>query len=532
MSTTFNEVAQSIISESIKSAVFIDDKIPSLFSDEDDTEEVCKPLYDSFRENHCSLDFFKFNESWKDSTKLLFDRKDLLILDWELNNTEPLYLSSLGIVDKAVETDNLHFVCIYSLTKNVIADIFYKILAYYSGNNSEVLSIKKELTSIIEDDWGMDSETLFNDIKSMIKELTLGSIDDIKQWNINFQKKFGSNYSEFRKFLTEKLPKNKQYCEISKFGFIINDELNYRDEYKENIYIKCNVGKNYLQINNTYFSVFKKGATQADNLYNQFCNAIIDANENFLTLLSLEIKNKVLNRSAFIGKELSNIKEKAFFHHMENVEPETAFKEYLIELWKNYHTGFLYVEEPTLFNVLDDYKTNRKDSKTVPNDDLAKLNYFYNICHNTKENRNIGFGDCFKIEKENSNEYLLCITPHCDCLHPKEKIKGFYFFVKGNKIDTKEGLSISDTGYVSFLKEDENIICIKWDNKFTEIKPFTLHLCEKQRKISQTQAIIYGNDVCDFSFIGTIKENYAQRIANKAFSYPMRVGISFVKNEK
>ena len=30
-------------------------------------------------------------------------------------------------------------------------------------------------------------------------------------------------------------------------------------------------------------------------------------------------------------------------------------------------------------------------------------------------------------------------------------------------------------------------------------------------------------------YITTIRQNYAQRIANHAFSYPLRVGVDFVK---
>ena len=37
---------------------------------------------------------------------------------------------------------------------------------------------------------------------------------------------------------------------------------------------------------------------------------------------------------------------------------------------------------------------------------------------------------------------------------------------------------------------------------------------------------------CLFEYVTTIKQNYAQRIANHAFSHPVRVGIDFIKKEK
>lgn len=210
---------------------------------------------------------------------------------------------------------------------------------------------------------------------------------------------------------------------------------------------------------------------------------------------------------------------------MDTIEPETAFDEYLIELWKNYNTDFLYTDKPMIFNTLSDYKKTKGTEDDVDNNDLAKLNYHYNIHHSRSSDRNISFGDMFKIDKEGNNEYVLCITPHCDCLRP-DKINGLYYFVKGHKTSIDRGLSDSDSGYFSFIREKDDIVCVEWTTK-----PFTLYLCENQRNISKVNSIVFGADIYDFLFVGTIKENYTQRVTNKAFSNPIRVGISFVRRE-
>lgn len=523
---SFKSVAQSIVNESIKSAIFIDDKLPGLFKSEDDKEALCKPMYDSFQENQCSLDFFKFDKSWEEKSKLLFERKDLVVLDWELDSQIPTYNSTLEIIDKAVSTDNLHFVCIYSLTPNALDEIYYKILAYYSGNKKEesIASIQR-IKQYTEDDLGENGDDIFPKLKDLVKQLTLRSIDD-KSFNQEFSKLFSKNQGKIRSLISEIFPSNSIFNSIFRFGFALNEEYCYREEFKY-VYLICDPQNNYLQINNTLFAVFEKGKHNASDLYNHFCNTIINSNENFLTLMSLEIRNKVFERSSFIGKELSKIKEKALFHHMETIEPDTEFEEYLIELWKNYNTGFLYTEKPSIFTVLEDYKKTKGDRADIDKDDLAKLNYHYNIHHNRILDRNVSFGDLFKISKDKSgnDEYLLCITPHCDCLRP-DKINGFYYFVKGQKTSIERGLAISDSGYFSFIKENDDIICIEW-----VVKPFTIYLCEKQRNISNVNTIVFGEDVYEFNFLGTIKENYTQRVTNKAFSNPMRVGISFARKE-
>lgn len=521
---SFQYVAQSIVNESIKSAIFIDDKLPGLFKSEDDEEALCQPMYESFQEHQCSLDFFKFDKSWGEKSKLIFERKDLVVLDWELDNEVPAYNSTLKIIDKAVNTDNLHFVCIYSLTPNAIDEIYYKILAYYSGNKSEESTTDvRNIITHAEDELGENGDEIFPRLKDLVKQLTLRAITD-SSFNQEFSKLFGKNQGKIRSLVSKLFPSNRIFDSISRFGFALNEEYCYRREFK-NVYLICDPQNNYLQINNTLFAVFEKGKHNASELYNHFCRAIINSNENFLTLMSLEIRNKVFERSSFIGKELSKIKEKALFHHMETIEPDTEFEEYLIELWKNYNTGFLYTEKPSIFAVLEDYKRTRGDAENIDNDDLAKLNYHYNIHHNRILDRNVSFGDLFKINKGGNDEYLLCITPHCDCLRP-DKINGFYYFVKGQKISIERGLAISDSGYFSFIKEGDNIFCIEWI-----VKPFTIYLCEKQRNISNVTTVVFGEGVYDFNFLCTIKENYTQRITNKAFSNPMRVGISFARKE-
>ena len=124
----------------------------------------------------------------------------------------------------------------------------------------------------------------------------------------------------------------------------------------------------------------------------------------------------------------------------------------------------------------------------------------------------------------------------CDCIRPNEKINNTFFFAKGKLIKPSKILNIAETGFVSFLDEKNAVI---WDSnngddgKVSYIKPicFTIpNSLIEDRKIKAFQLDKTGNRIeCDFQYITTIKQNYAQRIANHAFAYPIRVGVDFVK---
>lgn len=70
----------------------------------------------------------------------------------------------------------------------------------------------------------------------------------------------------------------------------------------------------------------------------------------------MEMRNKLMSKSSLIGKGLSRINESAFFHHKQTIVPNEAFDEFLIELWENYNTAWLYKEKSSLLAAIDDYQ--------------------------------------------------------------------------------------------------------------------------------------------------------------------------------
>lgn len=86
---SFDSVATTIIQDSIKSAVFIDDKVLLPFEKEKEGLFNHRDMYSTFRDRKCSLTFYRFEKNWQEKENFLFDNRDLLVLDWQLTDNEP-----------------------------------------------------------------------------------------------------------------------------------------------------------------------------------------------------------------------------------------------------------------------------------------------------------------------------------------------------------------------------------------------------------------------------------------------------------
>ena len=109
-------------------------------------------------------------------------------------------------------------------------------------------------------------------------------------------------------------------------------------------------------------------------------------------------------------------------------------------------------------------------------------------------------------------------------MYPEEKLNNNLYFVEGHKNNLKKCLEEGDSGFNSFIKKDKNpeIIPIKWKNK-----PYTIYISSDQNNINKDIEIEIGRKQYKMKYLCTLKDNYVQRITNKAFSYPLRVGIFF-----
>ncbi len=555
----YHDVASEIIRKSINSVMFIDDDLSEPFAIDIKGVDLSKGIYESFKNEGCSVDFYKFQnyENWQKKSHYTLASRDMLILDWQLSKTPPEHSPTLAIISEAVKRNNLHFLCIYTETEiSSFPNIIYDINSYFSKFDlQEIENDISSLTQSLSDEGFNFSEVFTQEVSGLLKEMVLDRKNSGKTFAIAKSKlEANSNKEASKKILDHLLQRIKDgvypslpysFCAI---GIKLNNaaiEIEKTINPKE---IRNYVSDNFLIVNHTIILITNKKEIKPNDLYKKFKEALISDSGNFLTLMGLEMRNLFRESSSFIGKDIDSINELAFFHHKDKSIPSEAFYDFLRELWKSQSSSFLYndANQPKIFGVLEDYKsTNEIDKKmeeflsssTQYEQPLSKLNYYYNILRTDRKiNDQIRFGDIFKLTSEKSedmHQYLLCITAHCDCLYAKDKINNMFYFVKGSKGNLESALKEGDTAFNSYIANNNSIEVINW---FT--KPFTLFIPEDRNNISQDIEITLGNDKKVLKFHSTLKENYAQRIANSAFIYPLHVGIfyadtkSLAKGEK
>jgi hypothetical protein len=540
---SFNTVANQIIQNSIVSSLYIDDKVVEPFetvtAGNTNYFEVSKGLYSSFKEKNKSLDFYKFelDKNWKDEADYIFKNRDLLVLDWQLDDSKELrQKDTLEILKTAVETDSLHFISIYTATeRRHFTEIFFIIKAYFeSGYNAETKGIYDKLISDLDAE---GIETAFiKKLSGKFKEIaiTVDNKEILAELKEIFKSELKDKYRLFAKCLREINPDTSKACEI--FGYCINDE-GYNTELKNVFSLNFSFIKdNFIVINHTIIQLTNKSNPKPTEHFSFFSEALLNVCGNLLTLTSLEIRNLLRDSSGFIGKDADSINEAALFHHQSQKE---NFFEFIVDIWKSHTLSFVDYNSDIL-NTLnekfwEEYKTENKISEKIEllkteeqqfYTELAKLNIYYNSLHLSKSATDrIKFGDVFMGLDEQgkpNGKYWLNISAHCDCLSPEDNLKNNFYFIAGSKNDLKASLTDGDGGFNSYLKVGNDILSLKWTNR-----PIVLNIQNSRMSNYAVKATDGRLKELALLYISTLKENYTQRMANNSFSFAMRVGIDF-----
>ena len=549
----FADVATQIIKDSIKSVVYIDEKAREAFRPKTegavvDEEIKSEELYTNFKENGISLSVHRFlpsdvaNEGLKN---YLFEDRDLVLLDWRLvGETGEDY--ALNLLSDIVQRAHIHFCSIYTSVDKK-ENVFENILSYFSQTTElEYEEIKFQLAGY-EDD--------------IIKLLP-----EIKAISFNrFDKTGGQLFASLFRANTELVNHIHSVAkEANKKLSLIKVSIAFDDTCKSAIPLVCPSSISHEQylmvINSTIITIINKTETKPNQIIGTFSKQVYSSSDSFTKLLGVEMQNIFSKSGSFIDSQSISISKNALLHHRKEIkdDPETVdyhdeiFNETIKKILVEHANQKLQPESLSLLSsaVLDELSENaNKPSK----DELLGLNTFYNSIKLDSSNKRLDFGDVFELKTENDIEYYLCITALCDCIRPS-KNKWQFYFVKGSSILPSKALMLGDTAFVSYVSTEKIINWTSLENidrddplysekldsfryKPVYSKPLQF-LVEKpeirngELKMWKTiQDSLKNADIqyLDLKYLTTIKENYTQRIANHAFTHPVRVGVDFVK---
>lgn len=545
---SLNQVTGEIIKNSIRSAICIDNEYASAYCKPEDIEkyklnfdEPAK-LYASFREDgHCDLDVYQFvdlDTSWK---QYMLSNKDLMILDWELDSGQK-YDSTLHILKEVIESRKIPFVVIYtntedldSVTKAIIKN-FNPITVTNREEILEKLRNKFKRLSDLGDDVPVEeffddhendfyeffkfyapaqrAETKDRIIKSFVEKL------DIKD-NV---KDRVETYIEG--LLAAESTSSDAFMNLCLAG--LSDNRNGSSYPIERI----EISNHAIRINGVLLLVYHKSSQgdgiKPEKLFETFSEAIINNPHNYLNVLSLEIKDNLREQFSSIGTKFAQVDERAFLFHANNYRNEdgkfntASINSFIIKswVWELEHlksdtipTSLAYIGE-RYSEYEKEFNGINQESKELLSDIVKYASYVSNSVIKN-ETRALRFGDLFINEP---NEFFLCITPHCDCVRPQEKLKNNFYFIKGSiDEDDHNALQKAENGFYSFIHFNNKTYSIKW-----RCKPFTLYIANNN--VGQLN-IDYCGVSKSVKYVATLKENYAQRIANESFGYGYRVGI-------
>lgn len=569
---SFQEVAREIIKKSIRSAVCIDDIFVEPYMEDEIIDSLQKDLesqgmsldfntpaslYKSFRKDgDCDLDIYHFKsieESWH--PEYILNNKDLVILDWELEG-KGNFESTLIILRKIIDDDKIPFVIVYTQKPiEEFPEISKALISNFNIIKEEDVSEVRDLffdqfnTHFIkissDESWNDDEVELFWD-KVQIKSLLLEYVLIPSKRKVSLDRLFSSMVEEFNIKVAESLEKkfktvlkntfNEDYYEgIEKLLYLLTDSTN-NEKYT---FKRIDTEQIGFKINNCNITIFQKYSEDMtginpNDVFSQFSNLMSSSPHNFITLLSIEMRDRFREDLSKIGNNISLIDEKAFFWHLEHYKKrspenfENLFYDFLLNSWTNELSEYNINLKPQVFEVIDNYRkiNHLEDLKGVEfTESLAKLaNKLTTTKLNDRYSRDnkIRFGDIFKIQTEEVSEiveYYLSITPHCVCLDSC-KIDNNFYFIKSEYVsnDYTSALKKVETEHYSFIEDEKTIKAIKWG----ECKPFTAFIEENNLKNLKST---YNNQNIKLDYITTLKENFAQRIANKSFGYGTSIGI-------
>lgn len=515
MNTAYHKKATEIIKKSIKSAIFIDEKAPELFQPLDlnvPEHKLCEDLYNAFKQQGISLTLHKFDKNNPENDTYLFDKRDLVLLDWKLDGeTGEEY--SLKLLAEAVKRKHIHFCCIYT-SESSIDKVLKNILSYFSGFS------KEDYENLTLDLDGADIKPILSDLETI--SLNRNDKNRIKE----IKKRLHLSHKD--------LMKGKDSCKLIQIWAAFSNY--YQAEHALPCPEFVDSEKHIVIIENTIIIILKKHYDKdPSNLIDKITETVVALDRNFTHLLGLEMQHLISSKGSFIDKNLIEVSRNTLLNHRK--QSEDTFNDLIKNILFEHLKHGLRFDSIDLLNeaILEELST---DLQPPDQTEFLKLNTFYNASQMNKSGPFLNFGDIFFAGKD----YYICITALCDCLRP-EKIGGLFYFAKGTKMTNKKlALQLGDEAFISFIPNNEIITWTEINSGQDDVEKYKpIYIKPLQVKIINN--IIENNELNTYqiskdgqtivtskwTYVTTIKQNYAQRIANHAFAHPVRIGVDFAK---
>lgn len=444
--------------------------------------------------------------------------KDLLVLDWELtgSNDEPV----LQIISKAVNLQ-VPFICIYTNRQDT-KNIYPIICDYFSGYTKltvEEACDKWMDVGVLEDEFKSDVKDLFagsdEKLRQMIKKLNLEEENKRALENLDYDKKEGwyPLWLKWNHAILPDMPLHKAR-NLSNEAVIIDGKI-----------IVC-------------LSKAGPGAGESvhiDELIPAIASHITNVPNSVFDIVWLNYTNSLRKVLQARSNLFNNIDASALGWFAKGLLDEgiEIFDDFMKQLYQDEIMDRLDGQKVGLPEcVINDIK--KEYCKVLPNSCLPQLmelnekisvNHFYsNLRHK------LDFGDVFVVDQEQQETFWLCVTAKCECLR-ESKINNNYLFIRGERIDNQlTALKNAESKFYSFVKYKDEIVAIKWITKLGSV-----YIKSEDNIIGGIGGIIIGNyqgNTLNYTYVCNLKENYAQRMANEAFSEGNKVGITLAQIRK
>ena len=524
-----NEILNGIVNQSIKNVICVDDDFLEPYEAVMETDKekhlFSRQMYSAISSScECVVTIVPYKqETVVNVINDMMRQKDLLILDWELTKVTDIK-KPIEIIDGAL-SNNVQYICIYTNTHN-LTGICETLRLYYCGfSKSEVeyVAAQCEEQGLLKDEFAADIIDCFEkkngnikSLKDKAKELGVTvNVDGIGEKSKNLW------YMLYFAWSDKLLPEKTEFIAAGKGddGTVLN--IDGRLVF---IYGKS-VEESSEQINKVV----------PENIIPSIAKYIVESPNSILDALWLYYFNIFQDALYKRTEFFKNISSNAFFYHANKMlkeegrdDVETFFKESFIEeMTQRIDVKNITIPDEILKMMVD--KGEDVEPAHILNE-LIKLNEritinrsLSNILHN------IGFGDLFQCVNADDGlcEFWLCITAKCDCRRP-EKISNNYIFIGGQSCSNKHAIVEAEKQYFSYAdlgtEEKSNVVAVKWCSKISSI-----YITDnKVKRGCIIQCNIRGIQK-EFKYIGNVKENFAQRMANMAFADGNRVGISLAK---